>query len=440
MPVPSLITSLLAYWKMDEASGDRADSYGTYDLTDNASVGSTAGRIGNAANFDAALEKLTQTSLDLSGKSALTISCWLELGATSQVYFASVASAIQCLGYVSGSYTNALLVYFDSLLGSSLIVFDSVLSGAGTFDHVVLRYDGSQSTNTTKVRAWVNGVEQTATYAIGTVPTALSGSAGFGVGWDGSGTYSKGSVDELGVWERLITDTEIATLAAGTPFPWGWANPELKYEKVVEEDLNVGTSMVWVTAPNGGALRGTQVGIHSVALGQKRYTATWAPGSIAAGGSATTTVTVPDAETGDFVMASHDQILTSDLRILANVEADDTVQVVIHNPTAAAVTVASGTVAVIVFESIAATPPDPPVAGFNWSGPITGNPIWDVQFTDTSTGTITGWSWDFGDGIGSSTEQNPLYTYATAGPWTVVLTVTGPGGSDDDTQSIDMSV
>jgi PKD repeat protein len=440
MPVPSLITGLLAYWKMDEATGDRADSYATYDLTENATVDAVAGKIGNAASFDAALEKLTQASLDLSGKSALTISAWIELGATSQVYFAAAPSAFQLLGYVSGGpYTNALLVYINNIPNAQL-AFNSVLTGAGTFDHVVIRYDGSQSTNATKLRAWVNGVEQTAAFSTGTVPAALGGSAGFDVGWDGSGTYSIGSVDELGVWDRLLTDAEIATLYSGTPFPWGWANTELKYEKVVEEDLNVGTDMVWVTAPNGGDLRATQVGIHSVALGQKRYTATWAPGSIAAGASATTTVTVPDAEVGDFVMASHDQILTSDLRILANVEADDTVQVVIHNPTSAAVTVASGTVAVIVFESIAATPPDPPVAGFDWSGPITGNPIWDVQFTDTSTGTITDWSWDFGDGIGTSTEQNPIYTYATAGPWTVTLTVTGPGGTDDATSGVDMNV
>ena len=86
--------------------------------------------------------------------------------------------------------------------------------------------------------------------------------------------------------------------------------------------------------------------------------------------------------------------------------------------------------------------PDPaaPVAGFNWSGPITGNPIWDVQFTDASTGLITGWSWDFGDGVGTSTDQSPLYTYATSGPYTVTLTVTGPGGSDDDVQVIDMGI
>lgn len=215
-----------------------------------------------------------------------------------------------------------------------------------------------------------------------------------------------------------------------------------QYERIVQEDLNVGTGRAWLHAPGGGEIRSTQVGLHSVARGQRAYEASWTPGAILTTGKASTTVSVPDAATGDFVLASHDQMLTSDLRILGHVSAAGIVTVVMHNPTGSTVTVGAGTVSVIVFPFISSAAPvvDPPVASFNWSGPLTGNPIWDVQFTDASTGSITSWSWDFGDGSGTSTEQNPLYTYATAGPWTVVLTVTGPGGSDDDTQQVDMNI
>ena len=87
-------------------------------------------------------------------------------------------------------------------------------------------------------------------------------------------------------------------------------------------------------------------------------------------------------------------------------------------------------------------PVDPPVASFTWTGPITGGEpeVSDVQFTDTSTGSPTSWDWDFGDGSPHSTEQNPLHVYATRGPYTVVLTATNAGGSDDDTQIVDMNV
>ena len=49
-----------------------------------------------------------------------------------------------------------------------------------------------------------------------------------------------------------------------------------------------------------------------------------------------------------------------------------------------------------------------------------------VQFTDQSTGSITGWSWDFGDGV--SDERNPVHTYVGPGIYTVALTVSGPDG------------
>jgi PKD repeat protein len=49
----------------------------------------------------------------------------------------------------------------------------------------------------------------------------------------------------------------------------------------------------------------------------------------------------------------------------------------------------------------------------------------NVQFTDTSTGPVTGWSWDLdGDTIPDSNAQNPVWVYATPGTYTVSLTTT----------------
>jgi len=50
-----------------------------------------------------------------------------------------------------------------------------------------------------------------------------------------------------------------------------------------------------------------------------------------------------------------------------------------------------------------------------------------TTFTDLSTvatGTITDWSWDFGDGVGTSTLASPTYTYGTHGVFNVQLIVT----------------
>ncbi|MFT6166729.1 MAG: gliding motility-associated-like protein [Vicingaceae bacterium] len=57
-----------------------------------------------------------------------------------------------------------------------------------------------------------------------------------------------------------------------------------------------------------------------------------------------------------------------------------------------------------------------------------------TQFTDASsiaTGSITSWSWDFGDGVGTSNSQNPAYTFVTAGTFNVKLVVISGFGCTD---------
>ena len=71
-----------------------------------------------------------------------------------------------------------------------------------------------------------------------------------------------------------------------------------------------------------------------------------------------------------------------------------------------------------------------PSASFT-ADPLAGEAPLEVQFNDTSTGSPTSWSWAFGDG-GTSDEQNPFYTYTSAGLYTVNLTVTNTDGSDSE--------
>jgi len=75
-----------------------------------------------------------------------------------------------------------------------------------------------------------------------------------------------------------------------------------------------------------------------------------------------------------------------------------------------------------------------PVASFT-ADPVEGCAPLEVQFTDTSSGVPTEWAWDFGEG-GTSTAQNPLYTYDTAGTFEVTLVVTNTTGSDTVTGTI----
>lgn len=69
----------------------------------------------------------------------------------------------------------------------------------------------------------------------------------------------------------------------------------------------------------------------------------------------------------------------------------------------------------------------PPAAWFTAS-PMSGYGPLAVRFTDRTKGTPVAWQWDFGDG-NTSTEQNPVHTYATPGTYTPMLTAFNSGGS-----------
>lgn len=122
------------------------------------------------------------------------------------------------------------------------------------------------------------------------------------------------------------------------------------YERLVAEDIDRGTGLVTKRNPGGGSLVGTQVGLHSFAVGTAQTTATWDPSSIANGGIESTTVTVAGANLGDFAIASF-SISLQGMEMTASVSATNTVTVVLSNLTGASIDLASGTLSVLVFKS-----------------------------------------------------------------------------------------
>jgi PKD repeat protein len=81
-----------------------------------------------------------------------------------------------------------------------------------------------------------------------------------------------------------------------------------------------------------------------------------------------------------------------------------------------------------------------PVAGFNAS-PTNGPSPLTVTFTDASSGSITNWFWDFGDGVMTNTATTTVvHTYNAVGSETVQLIVSGQGGLSTNTQVNDITI
>ena len=59
-----------------------------------------------------------------------------------------------------------------------------------------------------------------------------------------------------------------------------------------------------------------------------------------------------------------------------------------------------------------------------------------IQFTDASQEHATSWTWNFGDGTATTTEQNPAHTFAAAGTYTVTLTAKNDANGSVDTISV----
>jgi hypothetical protein len=207
----SLNTGLVAYWKMDAASGTRVDSVGSNHLAiTNGTVNAVTGKLNNAVEFDLGPNGVIGAAdhADLSITGDYTISFWFQ-------HYGSQSSHVQrkfYLGWVLQMNLTVLELILNDSVSGSVTATTAALTGS-TWYHIVAWYDSADK----KVRLRVN---DTTTY---TSPTALSNGPAdttedFEVG-GGGGSYFWGKVDEMGLWQRLLTAGEITTLynGGGTP-------------------------------------------------------------------------------------------------------------------------------------------------------------------------------------------------------------------------------
>jgi hypothetical protein len=133
------------------------------------------------------------------------------------------SGTVQFFGMSENNNHNAYFSYFSdnrlyAVISNSSLAYGSVLKNITGWRHIALIYDGSQSGNSNRLKAYIDGALETLTF-VGTIPATTSNNVAIEtlrIGrWQSQGAWSTGDLAELGMWQATLTAEEVASLAKG---------------------------------------------------------------------------------------------------------------------------------------------------------------------------------------------------------------------------------
>jgi hypothetical protein len=214
----ALTDSLISYWSLDEASGDALDAHGSNDLTDNNTVGTAAGKVAGARDFERGSSQhfSLADNADLStGDIDFTIAAWVQLeskpgGNMSVVQKTTNLSGEYFFFHEASSDRFKLEVYGAGGFGSVGAVTANNLGAPSlaTWYFVVAWHDSANNEVGISVNA---GTPDTAAHSAG----VLDGAGAFELSGFTFGTFWDGLIDEVGFWKRVLTADERTELYNG---------------------------------------------------------------------------------------------------------------------------------------------------------------------------------------------------------------------------------
>lgn len=213
----SLLTGLVAYWTMDETSGNRLDSVASHTAVPNNAPGYAAGKHGNAVDLERdSNQYLTVTDhADIRfGTGSFSLSYWMK---PETLMYGEVSQGT----IVSKNYTGFESYIYQGrnhfyLGGTANQAVGSIDLSTGVWYHVCCVRNGSA------VATYINGSangSSTNSADVSNAGTDLS----IGTRVAGSTLCFDGLIDEIGLWNRAITDDERTALYAagdGVTYPF----------------------------------------------------------------------------------------------------------------------------------------------------------------------------------------------------------------------------
>lgn len=202
----SLLTNLISYWKLDEASGTRFDSVvaSANDLTNNGST-QVAGKIGNAVSLASASSQwlAAPSNASLQTGVSFTIAAW--------VYLTDIAGNYTIASKYQGGGQNEWALYFNQSdhAPTNRFSFGASSNGSTATFLDATTFGAPSATTWYLVIAWYDSVAQTINIQVdnGTADSVaftggmFSGTSEFDIGRLLTLYYMNGRVDEVGFWK-----------------------------------------------------------------------------------------------------------------------------------------------------------------------------------------------------------------------------------------------
>ncbi|WKZ21454.1 MAG: Ig-like domain-containing protein [Candidatus Brocadiaceae baterium WH-1] len=238
-----VMSGLQAYYKFDEGAGTSAA-----DASGNGNNGTlfngpvwTTGKINSALSFDGVNDYVeVPNSTSLNPVNFVTVSAWIYPTAPGQSNDSKIiakrhqtlANDNYSLGFISESRPEARIV----IGGSMKSIYGPVLS-LNAWHHLVGVYDGST------LKLYVNGTEVNSVAASGSLDTSTHPLRIGTRAVDPVNRYFKGSIDEVYVFNRALSDQEVLSLFNPTASP-DTTPPEVISTNPVSGATGVGVNSV----------------------------------------------------------------------------------------------------------------------------------------------------------------------------------------------------
>lgn len=219
---PSVYDDAVSLWRLDEASGTRADSIGSNDLTDNNTVGSTSKGVGAPANLPGTVASFVEGNSEYLSRANADLTNWPQ----GDFHFAVWATRTGTDADFEENYASKLISTGDqrewrihTAIGQDRLYLAAssdgtsedagANTGAGSFPvntwHLLeLRRSG------TTIGVAIDG----GAFADASVSGVFNGTAAFVLGARNSGTfgYHDGMLSTAALWPRVLTPDERAAL------------------------------------------------------------------------------------------------------------------------------------------------------------------------------------------------------------------------------------